>query len=404
MRAVPVAVVAIVAAVVGSLGTLVVAKTTGAFDGRRVETIVLRSQQPASPARRTVTRPPASPLVGNRFDPRRIYALRSPGVVTIFASFEGEFAQGSGFVVSSRGHILTNSHVITNAGEGEPGSDVEAADRLYVEFPDGDRVPAKIVGWDVFDDVGLIRVDPRDHRLTPVPLGDSDEVVVGEPVAAIGSPFGNENSLSVGVVSATHRSISSLTSSYAVADAIQTDAAINHGNSGGPLLDARGRVIGINAQIRSGSGRGEGVGFAIPINWARRSMEQLLRSGGVSYAYVGIRAGDLTPSLARHLGYGTRRAALVECVEPGSSGADSGLRGGREEKQFNGVTYREGGDLVVAIDGMPVRSGDDLVRIVSQRLRAGQVAAFTVLRDGRTHVIPVKLGKRPEEPGESHCD
>ena len=144
-----------------------------------------------------------------------------------------------------------------------------------------------------------------------MPLGDSAAVVVGEPVAAIGSPFGNEDSLGVGVVSATHRSIDSLTSNYNLVDAIQTDAPINHGNSGGPLFDARGRVIGINAQIRSDSGQAEGVGFAVPINSARRSMEQLIANGSVSYAYVGIETTDLTPALAQRFGYPVTQGAVV---------------------------------------------------------------------------------------------
>ena len=155
----------------------------------------------------------------------------------------------------------------------------EAARQVYVAFRDDDRVEAEIVGYDLNDDVGVLKLDPDDHALTPVPLGDSSKVVVGEPVAAIGSPFGNTDSLAVGVVSSNRRSIPSLTSRYNVVDAIQTDAPITHGNSGGPLLDARGRVIGINAQIRSESGDTEGVGFAIPINAARRSMTQLIEDG-----------------------------------------------------------------------------------------------------------------------------
>ena len=152
------------------------------------------------------------------------------------------------------------------------------------------------MGFDLFDDVGLLKVDPRERALEPVPLGDSSQVVVGEPVAAIGSPFGEQSSLAVGVVSATRRSISSLTSNYQLVDAIQTDAPINRGNSGGPLFDARGRVIGINAQIRSRTGFSEGVGYAVPINAARRTMEQLIEDGKVSYAYVGVSTADLTPA------------------------------------------------------------------------------------------------------------
>ena len=169
----------------------------------------------------------------------------------------------------------------------------------------------------------MIKVDPSAHALAPVPLGDSAAVVVGEPVAAIGSPFGNENSLAVGVVSAVHRSIESLTSTYNLVDAIQTDAPINHGNSGGPLFDARGRVIGINAQIRSASGQAEGVGFAVPINSAKRSMQQLIANGSVAYAFVGVETTDLTPALARRFGYAVQRGAVVTNIvrrQPGRAG------------------------------------------------------------------------------------
>src|SRR6185436_19132244 len=156
----------------------------------------------------------------------------------------------------------------------------------------------------------VVRVDPADHAVEPVPLGDSASVVVGMPVAAIGSPFNEQSSLSVGVVSATNRTIDSLTSSYSVAGAIQVDAPINSGNSGGPLFDAKGRVIGINAQIRSTSGTAEGVGFAIPINVARRALDQLVRTGHVSYAYVGVTTQDVTPGLAKRFGFKASRGAL----------------------------------------------------------------------------------------------
>ena len=193
---------------------------------------------------------------------------------------------------------------------------MKGADRIYVVFHDGDRIPGSIVGWDLFNDTGLVKVDPDDHAVSPVPLGDSSRVVVGEPVAAIGSPFGQESSLAVGVVSATERSIDSLTSAYDVSDAIQIDAPINHGNSGGPLLDARGRVIGINAQIRSDSGNAEGVGFAIPINSARRSMLQLISTGKVAYAYVGVTTQDVTPGDLAPL----RARGATRGVDPGGRG------------------------------------------------------------------------------------
>jgi S1-C subfamily serine protease len=338
-----------------------------------------------------------APRLGNGFDPAAIYAARADGVVTIYASFEaaGGTSQGSGFAVDEEGTILTNAHVVTNVGE---ATDVRGADSLYVEFTDGERVPATIVGWDLFADVGVISVDPKLHGLAPLPLGDSATAVPGAPVAAIGSPFGNQTSLAVGVVSATGRSIPSLTSEYAVADAIQVDAPINRGNSGGPLLDAQGRVIGINAQIRSSSGTAEGVGFAIPINVARRSLEQLRATGRVAYAYIGIKTQDVTPGLAKRFGLGAERGALVDEVEAGTPAARAGLQGGTREEAYNGLPVTLGGDLIVRIGDREVRSSDDVSRIVTEELLPGQRAPFVVLRGDDRRTVQVTLGERPQDP------
>jgi S1-C subfamily serine protease len=342
----------------------------------------------------------AKPLLGNGFQPAQIFRSRSAGVVTIISYFaagnvpDATAGQGSGFVVSTAGTILTNAHVVTTAGQ---GAGTAAARTVYVEFADGDRVSARIVGYDLYDDVAVIRVDPRRHALHPVPLGDSSRVVVGQPVAAIGSPFGNTDSLSVGVVSAIRRSIPSLTTRYELIDAIQTDAPINHGNSGGPLFDAGGRVIGINAQIRSsGTSSGfEGVGFAVPIDSARRSMQQLLATGHVKYAYVGIKTEDLTPSIARRFGYAARRGALIDSVVPGSGADNAGLEAGTETASFEGLGVHVGGDAIVAIDGVAVLNAEDVVRIVATRLLPGQTTRFTVVRGRARRVVAVQLGERP---------
>jgi 2-alkenal reductase len=402
VRSGPLAALAVVCAVVGGAAALTVGKVAG-WVGPRSTTTVFRSS-PVLPdtasAIPAAVGPSAKPLAGNGFDPRRIYAARSAGVVTIFAEYGSDpasatVAQGSGFVVSKQGYILTNSHVITNAGE---ASKVGAADRVYVEFQDRDRAPAKVVGWDVFDDVGLIKVDPAAHALDPVPLGNSAAIAVGDPVAAIGSPFGNEDSLGVGVVSAVHRSISSLTSRYSLVDAIQTDAPINHGNSGGPLFDARGRVIGINAQIRSDSGTAEGVGFAVPINSARRSLQQLMANGSVSYAFVGVVTTDLTPALAQHFGYSVQRGAVLTKVEPKSPAASAHLHAGSHLTPYLGVDFPTGSDVIVAIAGRPVTSSEDVVRIVTDRLSPGQQVKFTIVRDGKRLEVPVRLGERTSTP------
>jgi S1-C subfamily serine protease len=396
-----IAVVALVAAVLGGAAAALIVSATG-WGGSDTTTVVVgpaanepRGEQPALAS--------VPPLEGV-FDPARIYANRSAGVVTIIAFFDvveaGQHAsQGSGFVVSRRGHVLTNAHVITNA----PSASVAAAETVYVEFADGDRVPATVVGWDLFSDVGVLEVDPDDHPLKPVPLGNSEAVSVGSPVVAIGSPFGRENTLTTGVVSATKRSIESLTSDYDVPNAIQTDAAINRGNSGGPLFDAAGRVIGINAQIRSESGANEGVGFAVPVNTAKRVLREILARGEVRYAYAGVSTQDLTPSLARQLGYAVGYGAVVACVEEGSPAARAGLRGGHDEQQFFGEEIVDDADVVIAVNGRPVRSGSDLVGIISQNLRPGRVASFRVVRGKDRLRIPVKLGERPEHPAGGRC-
>ena len=403
-----VAVIAIVSAFLGGTSALGLAKAVGwVGDSGKTETVVLGGSDAGTPTNADENESDegstGEPLPGNGFDAAEIYSERADGVVTIYALFGshgedggGDAAQGSGFVVSDDGYILTNSHVVSTAGDTQ-ADDVEAATTTYVEFRDGDRVPATVVGWDLFDDVGLVKVDPDAHELDPVPLGNSSRVVVGQPVAAIGSPFGQLSSLSVGVVSATERSIASLTSEYNLVDAIQTDAPINRGNSGGPLLDARGRAIGINAQIRSETGTAEGVGFAVPINSAIRSMRQLIDEGRVRYAWVGVSTQTLTPALARRFDYPEERGAVVQSVVAGSPAAEAGLRAGGTEEEFTGIDFRPGGDLIVAVDGTAIDSADDVVREVTRR-SPGETLRLTIWRGNERRVVPVVLGERPATP------
>jgi 2-alkenal reductase len=394
VRATPIAALALLTALLGGVAALLGARAGGFLHGNR--TVVVREQVQAGDAGTPVV--VAKPIAGNGFQPAQIFARRAAGVVTIVSYFNSgtiSTGQGSGFVVSQSGDVLTSAHVVTTAGQGDGRA--RRAHTIYVQFSDGDRVPARIVGYDLFDDVAVIHVNPRLHRLRPVPLGNSGRVVVGEPVAAIGSPFGNADSLSVGVVSAVRRSIPSLTTSYDLIDAIQTDAPINHGNSGGPLFDARGRVIGINAQIKtSGGGSGfEGVGFAVPIDSARRSLGQILQTGSVRYAYIGIETEDLTPSIAERFGYAARAGALIDLVLPGSGAAAAGLEAGTHTEAFRGLGVHVGGDAIVAIDGIPVTNSEDVVRIVAGRLYPGEVARLTVVHGTTRRVVKVRLGERP---------
>jgi 2-alkenal reductase len=399
----PLALVAVLSAVIGAAAVLAVGSAVDWIGPSRTETVAASSPDLTLTDETDSAQPrtAAQPLEGTSFEPARIYAARADGVVTIFAFFGsdggGSGGQGSGFVVSDDGYILTSSHVVTNAGAGD-AENVDAADEVFVEFRDGDRVAARVLGWDLFDDIALLKVDPKHHPLTAVPLGDSSRVVVGEPVAAIGSPFGAENSLATGVVSATGRTIPALTSAFSLVNAIQIDAPINRGNSGGPLFDARGRVIGINAQIRSNSGLSEGVGFAVPINSAKRSMEELIQHGSVAYAYIGVHTDDLWPALARRLGLDVSRGALISDVVPDGPAARAGLRGGGKALTFQGTEVDTGGDVVVGVNGLRVRSGDDLVRIVTNDLKPGMRAIFTVVRGDKRLEIPVVVTERPSGP------
>ena len=329
---------------------------------------------------------------GGTFDPTAIYQRESPGVVTILSTGlgdGGESGLGSGFVISGDGEIATNAHVVTT-GE---GASIRKADRVYVRFKDDNQVPAEIVGFDPFSDVALLRVDPAGLTLRPLPLGSVRDAVVGAPVAAIGSPFGKDESLSVGVISALDRSIQSLTG-FATVGAIQTDAAINHGNSGGPLLDARGRVLGINAQIQTTSGEGSGVGFAVSVDTVKRSLSQLRRDGRAHYAFLGVTTSAVYPQLAQNFDLGVDRGAWVQQVTPGGPADRGGLRAGDHPGRFQDDDYRVGGDVIVSVGGHPIREQNDLAQALVQ-LAPGTQVDIQLMRGGRPRTVRVKLGERP---------
>jgi 2-alkenal reductase len=329
------------------------------------------------------------------FDPSAIYKRESPGVVTVISTGLGGSGQGgsgglgSGFVISGRGEIATNAHVVTS-GE---GASVREADRVYVRFQDDNQVPAKIVGFDPFSDVALLRINPNGLTLRPLPLGSAGDLVVGSPVAAIGSPFGEEQSLSVGVLSALDRSIQSLTG-FDTIGAIQTDAAINHGNSGGPLLDARGRVLGINAQIQTSTGEGSGVGFAVSVDTVKRSLAQLREAGKARYAYLGVATVPVFPQLAEHFDLPVQHGAWVQSVTPGGPANRAGLRGGSRQERFQDRAYAVGGDVIAGIDGRPVREDTDVAKALVARAPGDEVK-LEVIRGGERRTLRVRLGERP---------
>jgi S1-C subfamily serine protease len=341
------------------------------------------------------------------FNPGEVYKRLSPGVVTVISIFEGgtslfedegEGGQGSGFVLDEDGYVVTNAHVVTTEADATGGG-AERADEVFVEFADGNRVPAEIVGDDPNVDVALLKVDPEGLRLTPLELGTPEAITVGEPVAAIGSPFGEPQSLTIGVISALDRNIQSLTE-FQIGNAIQTDAPINPGNSGGPLLDADGRVIGINAQIRSRSGGGEGVGFAIPVEAVRRSVRELRRKGRVDYGYLGVSTLILWPQLAERLDLGVSGGALVQAVEDGSPAEDAGIEPGDDEITFQGQPdITTGGDVIVGVNGRRLTRSDDLADVISS-MSTGDRVRLELLHDGERRTVRVTLGRRPPDSNE----
>jgi S1-C subfamily serine protease len=322
-----------------------------------------------------------------------IYEAAGPGVVQVLSTVvdesnpflgpqEGQ-SQGSGFVIDKAGHIVTNYHV------------VEGATDVQVSFSENERIPAKVVGIDPSTDIALLEVDEQARALTPLPLGDSDLVRVGDAVVAIGNPFGLERTITAGIVSALQREITA-PNGFAIDKVIQTDAPINPGNSGGPLLDARGGVIGVNSQIAPapGGGGNVGIGFAVPINTVKEVVSQIIETGKVEHAYLGIQMVTLNETLKENFRMPAESGVLIVEVVPGSPADKAGLEGGDTQVTLDGQTYMLGGDVVTTVDGTPVDSADD-VRAAVRAKKPGESIILEIHRENATKTITVELGPQP---------
>ena len=312
-----------------------------------------------------------------------IYQRANRGVVEISVTSsnglgEEQQGQGSGFVYDRQGHIVTNQHVVDGAVE------------ISVKFWNGAVYDAQFVGSDRSTDLAVIKVSAPSSLLHPLTVGDSSKLRVGDGVVAIGSPYGLEETVTSGIVSALHRQMQS-PNGFTINDSIQTDAAINHGNSGGPLLNMRGEVIGVNAQIKSDSGGSDGVGFAIPSNTVQSIVSQLLETGKVEHAFLGVGLDAIPATVADELG-SVEGVAVTE-VRDGSPAARAGLRQATGSRSVDGQEYPTGGDVITAVDGDRVRDEDDLQRKIDAK-KPGDTIELTYWRDGTTHAVEIKLAKR----------
>ncbi len=333
----------------------------------------------------------------------QIYRRSGPGVVQITSSSPGasgtdafgqQFQQpaqqalGSGFVLDKVGHIVTNYHVIQGATE------------IEVRFSNDDTLKATVVGSDPSTDIALLKVNASSRALTPLPLGNSDRAQVGDAVVAIGNPFGLERTVTSGIVSALQRAVVA-PNGFTIDHVIQTDAPINHGNSGGPLLNLRGEVIGVNSQIETGgSGDGNvGIGFAVPSNTVKSVIAQLLAHGKVEHAYLGVAATPITPELARTFRLPVDSGLMVERVTAGSGAAKARIRAGGEQVVVAGESYRLGGDVIVGADDTRVTSIGDLRDVVAAH-KPGDTIDLKIYRDGKPKTVSVTLGRQPTSPSQ----
>jgi len=319
-----------------------------------------------------------------------VYKRVSPSVVHIAVEGSSMFdsGTGSGFVYDRQGHIVTNHHVVASERN------------VIVTFSDDTRAPAEVVGTDPSSDLAVIKVDVPEPLLVPVDLGDSNSLQVGEQAIAIGNPFGFERTMTVGVVSSLGRVVPQENNGgyrFSIANLIQTDAAVNPGNSGGPLIDIQGRVIGINSFIFSETGVSSGVGFAIPVDTVKRIVPALIADGRYAHPWLGISGQDIDNLLAESLTLPVERGVLVQVAFQDGPAGEAGLRGGGREAEVEGSlrVVRVGGDIIVGIDDKSVGGMDDLITYLETR-QVGQQVVLTVIREEQEQKVEVILKERPD--------
>jgi len=356
----------------------------------------------------TIERPTAAPIVsksgeeegGNTVD--EIYKADGDGVAFIESELEatetesinpfiepesqsGGTATGSGIVIDDKGHILTNNHVI------------EGATKIQVKLGESDHeYTAEVVGTDPASDLALIQVEAPTEELDPLTLGDSTAMEVGDPVVAIGNPFGLDRTVTSGIVSALQRQIQA-PNGFSIDNVIQTDAAINPGNSGGPLINAQGEVIGINSQIETGGSGADGnvgIGFAIPINTAKGVIHELETKGSVEHAYLGIEGGTITAELAKAVNLPVKEGVLIQSVEKGGPSEKAGIEGGSTQATIAGAEFTLGGDIITEADGKKITNMEQIIELVNSK-KVGDEVTLKLLRDGKEKTATVTLGKRP---------
>jgi S1-C subfamily serine protease len=353
-------------------------------------------RQPGAAALPLLTVAAAAPLEGLNKTERdliRIYREVSPAVVNItstavrFDFFFNPIPQrgsGSGFIIDTRGHIVTNNHV------------VEDAKSVEVTLADGKKVPAKLIGRDPLNDLAVVKIEIPREQLHIVRFGDSRKLQIGQIAIAIGNPFGLDRTVTSGVVSSLERTLRT-ESGREIRGVIQTDAAINPGNSGGPLLNSRGEVIGINTAIFSPSGGSVGIGFAIPINTAKRLIPELIAKGRVSHPWLGVSGLSVTPEISRVLELPIQHGVLVVRVSPRSPSARAGIRGGRRRIRVGNTILQVGGDLLVEVDGRKIERMHDLIAYLEDQKRVGETVELGILRGAQRLKVTVTLGELPLE-------